>query len=397
MNFPSPDPGMVNCRGCQRVNIPGCPRCKQCSEICGCACRTCRNCTSKEDWSIGKRVYHSKKVMCRLCGRCRRENFRGDPTWQCQCRGKKFKDARQFTGTFNQNELPRALGLEIELSSIGAYRQSTPGLPSHKVTHDGSVNGDGVELVIDPLIGDNFISSILSLGQYLLTSKCGVDESCGFHVHVGADGKSWGPFEHRRLIQLYANVQKDIYALVAPGRAERTFRDHLICGPFKMRPSWYKGLWAENSPRGLRKYILQWLYGARLLKGRKIEGRTVYASGRMTPEEVQNWEWLNAPEIKAHKYETARYMGLNLHSWMMRETIEWRHHEGTLDLERLVYWPLLCGWITELASSLKDDEVKEIGSLRQLMVGEWKRPFKYIVVPENVREWTLRELGKRGL
>jgi Putative amidoligase enzyme len=388
MNYPTPDPERVNCFNCYQLNLPGCVRCGFCT-TCQCHCKKCRNCTTPKDWRAAKYTLHPSRFFCPICGMCRKENFQSDPAYQCRCRGKRLKYRETLKGVFTRNELPRGLGLELEFCKLGDFERSNVALPNFQIAHDGSVNGDGMELVLAPLIGDNYLTSVLALGKALIEVGAKVDESCGFHVHVGADGKEWGPYELRRMIQLYANVEKDIYGLCAPGRGERMFREHAICAPFKMKAPWYKGLWAQHTPQELRKYILQWLYGDRLRKGKVIRevGR------RYGPE----GEWINAPDLKNQKYDPSRYMGLNLHSWMLRETIEWRHHEGTLDLERLVYWPLLCGWITELASALKDAEVRQVVGLRELVSGVWIRPFKFVSVPGAVREWTLGEMEKRGL
>ena len=61
-----------------------------------------------------------------------------------------------------------------------------------------------------------------------------------------------------------------------------------------------------------------------------------------------------------------RYKGLNLHSYYHRGTLEFRHHQGTVDPMDLFMWPLVCGWFVEIVSRASDREAARWRSLPEV-------------------------------
>jgi len=90
-----------------------------------------------------------------------------------------------------------------------------------------------------------------------------------------------------------------------------------------------------------------------------------------------------------HKYENgARRSALNLHSWMMRGTLEFRLKEGTVDPVECINWPLWCGWFVDRTAALRDSQVREWLTKPPSLVElteSWYRGVKK--PPEGLVEW----------
>lgn len=382
MNQPKPDPGKINCVDCCVVNLDGCFECRRCTH-CGCICRKCVSCNSK----------HHPKYFCRICKYCKRFNS-AHPELQCHCRkAPNFISQVPTGGGFFINNLHRHLGLEIECSYIGSGngRVSLPPYVQYEWVHDGSITSGGMEMVVMPLAGDNFIRGIWSIAEELDKYGYKADATCGLHVHVEA--KDFDAWAMRRLILLYHHFEELFYALVKPGRDEaRIVRGETKYYAKRWDPpqQFYDSLRSRRESHDIRMAIMKWLYGSRSTQHMLSRGLNL---GRKP--ELYN-AWCDVPEIRRHKYEKARYFGLNLHTWFQRQTVEFRHHEGTVDGMKLQWWPLFCGWFVEIASSLRDDEVEKIRTVHDLIEGKWQRLYKNVEIPSAVGEWVMTTLKERG-
>jgi Putative amidoligase enzyme len=343
-------PGNVNCLNCQGTNLPGCNRCGSC-HICRCQCRMCEVCSGQAH----KTILHPPRGWCINCSRCKK-------TCGCHMAPQILNNLRVPKGNLKVNPLNRWLGLEIELFPVGNLRDfPLPPYLRYELTRDGSLTEGGKEMVVRPLIGDQFQKGITHLAGILERSGCGVDLSCGFHAHIGA--KDYGAFELRRLITVYSKIEQEIFArFTTAGRFSSRF-----CKPYDMSPEWYKTLWGFTQGSEIRSFLFRWLYGGKL---------------RTMPNGLGPTR-----ELRRHKYEECRYHGLNLHSWMQRSTIEWRHHQGTIVKDRLVFWPLFCGWVVEICGVLRDSEALQVRSLNDIVQGSWKYPWGILEMPRNLREW----------
>lgn len=416
MNFPKPSPGLINCVSCKAFNVKGCEECRRCEHHCGCICKPCWNCTPTalteggRKW-VGNPVKHHPKYFCQMCGKCRRRNGEGFTKHECNCRKRpSSSETTIFHDGFKFNPLERPLGLEIEASYVGTTQLRVPGYVKYQWTHDGSITSGGQELVLSPLVGENFVRGVTALAEEFAKYEFQVDQTCGFHVHVGTDireilknGKlgdirvGWGPEELRRLILLYYKFEDVFYALVQSGRDELRTNARgerkCYCARWDRTPDWYGALVACKTSHDIRRHIMAWLYGRVLVP---VVRNTVDSAGRIVGVEHPELGHPNMPRIREHKYENCRYFGLNLHTWFQRGTVEYRHHEGTLALNKLLYWPLWCGWFTELASVMTDREVIQISSLDELLEIELKRPFKLTMIPVYVKEWVRETLASRN-
>lgn len=417
MNFPKPLPGLINCVSCHALNVKGCFECRRCKVECGCICKECLNCTPTTLSSNGHRrpderqlVFHHPKYFCTVCRLCRRHNSDGLTQYQCTCRQRpsKGRDPAPIS-TMDFNPLSRTLGLEIEVSYLGATRLQVPEFVKYQWEHDGSITAGGQELVLGRLVGDNFLRGITALAGEFERYGFQADQSCGLHVHVGVD--DWGAFELRRLVLLYRKFEPLFYNLVAKGRdgwrevrGERKY----YAKRWEWPKTWYQEFARQQEPSRIRRMLVEALYRRSIAPhvGRdgshtKIRYKVEANEGKpfspwpQKPEHIVHG-YSNMRNIAAHKYEACRYYGLNLHTFFQRNTVEYRHHEGTVALDKLLYWPLWCGWFTELASILTDAEVERLGDWTALVNGEWCRPGRVITLPQPVRDWVGRTLKERG-
>lgn len=365
-------------------------------------------------------IKHHPKYFCDLCRRCLRANPDGKvmPKYQCSCRKRPDRAKGGYTvpvSSMDFNTLPRALGLEVECSYLGTTKIAVPPFVHYQWTHDGSITPGGQEMVLAPLVGDQFLQGITAVAGEFEKYGFLADQTCGLHVHVGVP--DWTAWELRRLIFLYAKFENLFYQLVEPGRDGARTNRH---GEQK----WYAKRWdttqawldegmALREPQAIRRWIIKSLYRDRLESYLRHtpDGKAWSTSGK--PKAVFNgghsycvWPqpkvakihgFRNMPGISAHKYEACRYFGLNLHTFFQRNTVEYRHHEGTVALDKLLYWPLWCGWFTELASGLTDVEARGLTTIDQLLDTEWSRwSHKPLAIPQPVRDWVRRTLRERG-
>lgn len=344
----------------------GCKRCGRCLVNCRCQCVICDNCSKRQFGKPDRRVViHGLHKFCQKCGDC---------TKFCKCLHKnaiaKFSPPiTPSVGLFKFNSLKRTLGVEVELfKSAPAIRKL------YTLATDGSVDGDAVEIVSPKLMGDQFLEFVVKMHGDLMANACQINKSCGFHVHVS--GGDLQAFELRRLMVIYREIEKDIYAkFVPPVRAESRF-----CIPYfkAYNNNFWKGLEGCKTSSEIRKFLHQQLY---LTSDRVFENKR-------NKENPINTNFFNK---KADKYQQSRYRGLNIHSVFYRGTVEWRMHHGTLELEDLMYWPLFCGWVTQVAAMVRDVDVGIGEGLEGFLVR-----FSHLI-PSNIVEWAVEKNRRSGI
>jgi hypothetical protein len=320
-----------------------CKGCRYCVD-CGCQCRRCTSCNTKH-----------YIVACPSCGVCKKS---------CTCR-QQPKALRLDPPTLKPTEclintLPRAMGVELEIGELGtlADQPAIPGI-NYKFVRDGSVKPSEQEMVIDPLAGDAFVRGMVRLSSACYAAEARTNLTCGLHVHVNARDFSY--WHLKRLLKLWSRIEGDVYGfMVDPDRrtAQQGGHDWHYCrplmGPFlnKLMPK----LDRATRTAEIKDAIVESLYGYNTLQ--RIGVGWTNALNEGTSQTILH--------KKKYKYESCRYFGLNLHAWMQRGTIEYRHKEGTFDVVELVCWPIMCGWITQLATKLSTKEIESLAGLRDL-------------------------------
>jgi hypothetical protein len=209
-----------------------------------------------------------------------------------------------------------------------------------------------------------------SLGA-ALCSGVEVSEACGFHVHV--DARDYSTADLRRLIILYASVEKLLFALVSPEREDTKYSK--ACG----------------------SRYLEILTGVRTAKDwRNALHRMLYADAWYNKDDRREVTGSNRGSVirslKKNKFGDARsrYNGLNLHTFFFRRTVEFRMHEGTQNIKTITNFALLCGWIVESAYKLSESRLCEL--LTRYTDGS---DILRAILPTSVHDWLSSELQRR--
>lgn len=302
------------------------------------------------------------------------------------------------TGPKIINTMPRTIGIELEISDWKNLRNERFQHLQYEQTHDWSVQPSGMEMVISPLQGDVFINAMLELGEKLYRTRVETNHTCALHVHIGGQDLSY--WELRRLLRVYARIEKEIYDyLILPHRrdvptvvhyCQKLTERHETCNRCMRYDSQYPHqrrlvpllqsilpqMDTARDTAALKRTFLTWMYGIDP-SPRPQRGNPKYN----IPGPYREFQ-----TRKGGRYEWARYVGLNLHAWQYRGTLEFRMKEGTTDVEELLAWPLWCGWFVEAATRMKEKASHDPGLTLV--------PFTETYMPKWIAEWVKQKVAK---
>ena len=242
------------------------------------------------------------------------------------------------------NGLKRNIGMEVEVGRFGTSIKEVPktqGALQFRKTSDASVKPDGHELVIAPCAGDKFLESTATLYRLLTTHHAEVNETCGFHVHIDGRDLSW--VQIRQLAKVYTQYEREIYGLLPLHRENNQYSkigksELFAIAQAKSKNEIYTALYFKDVVRDVF---------TRVSRDPHVPPPTI------PPEPMHG----NARYLYTHKRDkyrgNTRYSGLNLNSYCHRGTIEWRQHQGTTAIADLIFWPLFCGWFTEIGANFQ--------------------------------------------
>lgn len=252
--------------------------------------------------------------------------------------------ATQKTPLFNP--FKRVVSVEVELTVFNSV-DTLPfqHIPKVYTERDGSVNQSGRELICTGLAGDGLIYGLSELAYRLEETKCAVDTSCGYHVHV--DARDLSAAQIYNLLLLWNCFSPIAYRHIFPTRANNPMCMRLTT----IQPWWPKllsSLHDSLETSTSRHVLLAALYGV--------------SFSTIPPPDIPRV----LAEHKRRKYGQVndatlvnfRYCDVNLHSWFYRGTIEFRAHHGTVNARELVGWPLMCLQLVHLAESLSPSAIK---------------------------------------
>lgn len=246
--------------------------------------------------------------ICRSCDRTRREATRAR-------RGSTTSRARRVVGTFLG--LRRKFGVELELifpSGISHrdVRNALDAALVHgwDVKYDGSLRGNGLEVVSPPLSGEAGLQEIDAACAALNAIGATVNQSCGLHVH------------HDISDLTIDNVK----SVVRGWKANANLIDGLVA------PS------------------------------RRAHGASSYCAGLSDSDvrEVERCDSMSA----LRRLSIGRYRSLNLQAYGRYGTIEIRQHQGTCNAEKIKTWIRFGQAIIDTA---KSGEVTQRTTVRELL------------------------------
>jgi hypothetical protein len=171
--------------------------------------------------------------------------------------------------------------------------------PHWKVVTDGSI-GDytrGAEVVSPVLRGEDGFRQLKTVCTVLTRVGCKVNKKCGLHVHVGIVG--FAVRSVKNLVSLYHSAEPTIDSFMAPSRRGSA---NTYCAPLRV-----------NSLQMDQAVTMDMVATA---MGQRPGREQVRGSGR--------------------------YKKLNLQSFWQHGTVEFRHHQGTVEADKALYWTKLC-------------------------------------------------------
>lgn len=193
----------------------------------------------------------------------------------------------------------RKFGIEIEAYGVGrstllsALRRtglsvicesrSTAAPNAWKVTSDASISGAlGFEIVSPILIGEEGMEQVRKVSQALISCRAKINRTCGLHVHF--DAQSMGIETWKRLYKNYIKLEDTIDSMMPTSRRSNTY--------------------------------------CKSLKINDIETRI---NGCRTVTQIAN-------------LYGSRYFKVNAESYTKHNTVEFRQHSGTIEIEKIENW-----------------------------------------------------------
>ncbi len=170
-----------------------------------------------------------------------------------------------------------------------------------KVVTDGSL-GDytrGCEVVGPPLQGAAGFETLRKVFKAIEGAGCKVSKKCGLHVHVGVRGQSVQFFKN--LAVLYASAEVAIDSFMAPSR-RGSMGGNGFCRSVQMNRT-------------------------RLVAATTIDEVTLALGQSVGAGSARN---------------ERRYRKLNYQSYWQHGTVEFRHHQGTVEAHKAENWVRLC-------------------------------------------------------
>lgn len=178
------------------------------------------------------------------------------------------------------------IGIEIEVE--GADSRLNLDQELWRMTSDGSLRNNGLELVSTPLFGEDVVTALQAAESELTKAAAIISTRCGLHIHIDVSA-----FTTDQLLSMscaLALVEKFIYKYVGEDR-----RDNIFCLPL-------------SDTALLLPFYNNIKYGHD-----------------------------NSSIVRAIK-KTQKYSGFNILPILTQGSVEFRHHKGTFSTEEIIAW-----------------------------------------------------------
>lgn len=216
----------------------------------------------------------------------------------------------------------RRFGVEIEFLGIGNTIEKvckvfsengiellygSPGGNSWGIHVDGSVL-NGFEVVSPILSGEAGLATVRKVADFMKKNKALVDNRCGLHVHVDAQGLSGADL--LRIVERYSNYEIGIDGFM---QTQRRFNKNTFCRTVEVVQTFFNSNRAQFNP---------------------VDASSV---------------------ADAMASYIGRYYKVNLCSYIRHGTVEFRHHHGSVDSEEI------CNWIKFCVGFVENSKVEILG------------------------------------
>lgn len=364
--------------------------CRQCLECCTCepcslcglrvdercrneeACAACCGCPRCDDCGrVGTQLCEDHD-MCSDCCDCGRDLIK------LRSHELKFFHRRDKLG---REEPGRYIGAEIELAGVrlkpGPNFERIMKRWSVNVVRDGSIeradgcDGGDVEIVTQPAKGTAWTEMIRELCEELQHVEAQVNKSTGLHIHV--DARDLTAFDIKNLVRVYAHVEDVLFSAIAPHRRA----SYHYCKPCGQE---YLERFSQLNGKMLKSVLPLKQYGIKPVQER-------YFSTKQGKRDAQEEVARIYKRRSEHKYDDTRYRALNLHSYWHRGTIEFRHHHGTADAEKIRNWGVVCMSVVHYVATHQTES--DIQHLLSLQKGE---ALLTMVRDYGARQWLVKRI-----
>ena len=226
------------------------------------------------------------------------------------------------TDSLDKLNVDRLVGVEAErvFGDCDVDEEGSPmalGNTPHgwKTAYDGSISGNGREMISIPSNGNILYDRLKSLENWAKEYNVYINKSCGLHVHFDATDTKWRDLRAISLVML--KVEQHIYDMLPPSR---------------QGSNWCKRIDISR------------------LLNCKTESEFIEL-------------WYEDYNINRDKYNDSRYHGLNIHARFYLGTIEFRYHSGTLNFTKISNWIKICNSIMETGLRLSRDDSWDNGRM----------------------------------
>jgi hypothetical protein len=377
-------------------------RCDTCSGVrgCCCGCQACQSCGAAQETRTRGSIGDLVENRCQNCGLCitccrcvplasapppddagerpafQRGLFRKwdpSPSWGLLSAG--------LAADGQANPYKRYIGLEIECASGGTrwLNHVVVRTWGGNIVQDGSLPPrTGFEINTAPAAGDMYVKQVHEICEEFARTRVQANNQCGLHVHV--DCSDFNIWDMRRLVNLYRRIEAGMFQLLPKSRQGNHFCEP--CGD-----QWWKVFNDPHKTRELKGRLSSALYGVDVSQ---LEDRM---DGDKKKIQAQ---MMAIKRAQSGKGNALRYRALNVHSWFLRGTLEFRMGAvvwvpGTVPLERDIRnWGLVCCSVVEAARRMSDAEVSKVAKSYTSLYGLAPTP--------DVKRWmteTLKRLASR--
>lgn len=179
-----------------------------------------------------------------------------------------------------------------------------------KIVADSSC---GLELVSPPLSGENGLEQVERASEVLTEYGCKIDRTCGLHVHHDASGLTLASATN--LFEFYRHYEPAIDSLLPASRRGDT------CMYAKSLKN------ADYESYNVEEYYLDMF--------------AEYSAEQASPGLEYAVDRSRSSLLRRYCQHRPRYLKLNLSSYAVHGTVEFRQHSGTIDSKKIIAWIML--------------------------------------------------------
>ena len=251
------------------------------------------------------------------------------------------------------------------------------------VVHDRSVGDTGFEINTTPACGDVLLTQLADICEGLKQAKAEVGDTCGLHVHV--DARDFGYQDIQKLVRVYKEIEPILFLAIHRSRMKNTFCHK--CGTTFFN-KFIKGI--KPKTKELKQALMSAVYPDAVFQNVAKDGNFTENTAKAVRRDSQNH--YGGGDYQTRR--TPRYYAMNLHSYFLRGTIEFRMHHGTT-----AYWEI-AGWAKMLVSlfdSIHRLSESNILEIVQPTPKEVQQVLEELPVFTWVREETSPDVAAKGL